>query len=466
MMHDNDQIERKDDGSDRLAALYGLTPKVETAIIDAVQAGTVSRLRTLVAPLHPADQADLLERMPSRTATSLVRFLGDHLDAETLTYLDENTREAIVEVLGAKALARQLHNLSTDDAIDIIEELEEDALADVLAALSAEDRVLVEEGLSFPEDSAGRLMQREIVTVPSFWTVGQTIDYLREGKSPTDDFYLIFVVDPARRLLGEVSLSKLLCAQWRRRVSEIMEPDFRSIPVDMDQEEVAFLFRRYGMVSAGVVDLGDRLVGMITIDDVIDVIDEEAEEDLMALAGVGEASLRSSIRTTLQGRTTWLLVNLLTAILASVVIGVFDATIEQLVALAVLMPIVASMGGNAGTQTVTVAVRAIALRQLDVVSTRNFVIREGLVALLNGLLFAVLAAAVSFVWFGDPEIATVMAVAMFANLLIAGLSGTLVPIGLLRAGVDPAVASSVFVTTITDVVGFFVFLGLAALYLM
>ena len=466
MIQDNEEIERKDDGSDRLAALYGLTPKVETAIIDAVQAGAVRRLRTLVAPLHPADQADLLERMPARTATSLVRFLGDHLDAETLTYLDENTREAIVEVMGAKALARQLHDLSTDDAIDIIEELEEGALADVLAALSAEDRVFVEEGLSFPEDSAGRLMQREIVTVPSFWTVGQTIDYLRGGKSTTDDFYLIFVVDPARKPLGEVPLSKLLCAQRPRRISEIMEPDFRSIPVDMDQEEVAVLFRRYGMVSAGVVDLGNRLVGMITIDDVIDVIDEEAEEDLMALAGVGEASLRSSIRETLQGRTTWLLVNLLTAILASVVIGVFDATIEQLVALAVLMPIVASMGGNAGTQTVTVAVRAIALRQLDAVSTRNFVIREGLVALLNGLLFAVLAAAVSFVWFGDPEIATVMAVAMFANLLIAGLSGTLVPIGLLRAGADPAVASSVFVTTITDVVGFFVVLGLAAVYLM
>ena len=466
MIQDSEQVERKDNGSDRLAALYGLTPKVETAIIAAVHAGAVRRLRTLVAPLHPADQADLLERMPARTAASLVRFLGDHLDAETLTYLDENTREAIVEVLGAKALARQLHDLSTDDAIDIIEELEEGALADVLAALSAEDRVFVEEGLSFPEDSAGRLMQREIVTVPSFWTVGQTIDYLRGGKSTTDDFYLIFVVDPARKPLGEVALSKLLCAQRPRRMSEIMEPEFRSIPVDMDQEEVAVLFRRYGMVSAGVVDLGDRLVGMITIDDVIDVIDEEAEEDLMALAGVGEASLRSSIRETLQGRTTWLLVNLLTAILASVVIGVFDATIEQLVALAVLMPIVASMGGNAGTQTVTVAVRAIALRQLDAVSTRNFVIREGLVALLNGLLFAVLAATVSFVWFGDPKIATVMAVAMFVNLLIAGLSGTLVPIGLLRAGVDPAVASSVFVTTITDVVGFFVFLGFAALYLM
>ena len=466
MAHDSENNERKEDGADRLGALYGLTPKVETAIIEAVQAGAVRRLRTLVAPLHPADQADLLERMPVRTAGALVRFLGDHLDAETLTYLDENTREALVEVMGAKALARQLHDLSTDDAIDIIEELEDDALADVLAALSAEDRVLVEEGLSFPEDSAGRLMQREVVTVPSFWTVGQTIDFLRAGKSPTDDFYLIFVTDPARRPLGEVPLSKLLCAQRPRRVSEIMEADFRSIPVAMDQEEVAVLFRRYGMVSAGVIDIDNRLVGMITIDDVIDVIDEEAEEDLLALAGAGGASLKSSLRETMQGRSVWLLVNLLTAVMASAVIGMFGATIEQLVALAILMPIVASMGGNAATQTVTVAVRAIALRQLDAVSTRNFVLREALIALLNGLIFAVLAGGLSFIWFGNIQVAAVMGVAMLANLLVAGLSGTLVPIGLLRAGVDPAVASSVFVTTITDVVGFFVFLGLAALYLM
>jgi magnesium transporter len=466
MVQDGLQSERREESGDRLAALYGLTPKVETAIIDAVQAGNARRLRTLVAPLHPADQADLLERMPARTAGALVRFLGDHLDAETLTYLDENSREAIFEIMGTKALARQLHDLSTDDAIDILEELEDDALADVLAALSAEDRVLVEEALSFPEDSAGRLMQREIVTVPSFWTVGQTIDFLRSGKLQTDEFYLIFVVDPGRRPLGEVPLSKILCSQRPRRITEIMETDFRSIPFDMDKEEVALLFRRYGMVSAGVVDVENRLVGMITIDDVIDVIDEEAEEDLMALAGVGEANLRSSLWEILQGRSTWLLINLFTAILASAVIGVFDATIEQLVALAVLMPIVASMGGNAATQTVTVAVRAIALRQLDSLSTRLFILREAVVALLNGMLFAVLAAGLSYVWFGNPEIAAVMAVAMLANLFIAGLSGTLVPIGLLRAGVDPAVASSVFVTTITDVVGFFVFLGLAALYLM
>jgi magnesium transporter len=396
----------------------------------------------------------------------MVRLLGDHLDAETLTYLDESTREAIVEVIGPDGLARQLQDLSTDDAINILEELEQDDLQDVLAALSAEDRVLVEETLSFPEDSAGRLMQREIVTVPSFWTVGQTIDFLRSSKSLIEDFYLIFVTDPSRKPLGEIALSRLLCAQRPRRVSEIMDTDFRSIPVDMDQEEVAVLFRRYGMVSAGVVDPQDRLVGMITNDDVIDVIDEEAEEDLLALAGVGDANLRSSLIETLQGRSSWLFINLLTAVLASAVIGVFDATIEQLVALAVLMPIVASMGGNAGTQTMTVAVRAIAMRQLDAAAARHFVIRELIVASVNGLLFAGLAAGLSYLWFGDAQIAMVMAVAMMANLVVAGLSGTFVPIGLMRAGADPAVASSVFVTTITDVVGFFVFLGLAALYLI
>ena len=458
--------ERKDYQADRLTSLYGLTPKVESAIVDAVQSGAVNRLRTLVAPLHPADQADLLERLPTRSATALVRLLGDHLDAETLAYVDESNREAIIEAIGTDGLARQLQDLSTDDAITIIEELEQDDLRDVLAALSAEDRVLVEEGLSFPEDSAGRLMQREIVTVPSFWTVGQTIDFLRSGKSAIEDFYLIFVTDPARKPLGEIALSRLLCAQRPRRVSELMDTDFRSIPVDMDQEEVAVLFRRYGMVSAGVIDPHNRLVGMITNDDIIDVIDEEAEEDLMALAGVGDAKLRSGFWETLQGRSSWLFINLLTAVLASAVIGFFGTTIEQLVALAILMPIVTSMGGNAGTQTMTVAVRAIALRQLDAAATRQFVLRELIVATTNGLLFAALAAGLSYFWFGDQNIAILMAVAMMANLLVAGLSGTFVPVGLMRVGVDPAVASSVFVTTITDVVGFFVFLGLAALYLI
>ena len=461
----SDSVEKRDDG-DRLAALYGLTPKVESAIVTAISTGAEDRARALLAPLHPADQADLLERLPPFRAAELVRILGDSLDAETLIYLDENTRDEIVDVMGMEALARQLPDLETDDAVNIIEELEQDEIDDVLAALPAEDRVLVEEGLAYPEDSAGRMMQREIVTVPSFWTVGRTIDFLRSSRFSDTQFYLIFVIDPSRNPIGEISLGRLLCTPRPRRVSEIMEGDFRKIPADMDQEEVAILFRRYGMVSAPVVDEHGRLIGMITIDDVIDVIDEEAEEDLMALAGVGEANLRSSLLETLQGRSSWLLINLVTAIVASAVIGLFDATIERLVALAVLMPIVASMGGNAGTQTVTVAVRALALRQIDRDAAASFVRRELSVAVLNGILFAALAAAISFLWFRDPDIALVMAVAMFANLVVAGLSGTLVPLGLVRAGVDPAVASSVFITTITDVVGFFVFLGLAALYLV
>ena len=455
----------REDG-DRLAALYGLTPKVETAIAAAVAEGADDRARALVAPLHPADQADLLERLPAPRAAALVRILGDGLDAETLAYLNENTRDDIVEVMGMAALARQLPDLDTDDAVNIIEELEQDEIDDVLAALPAEDRVLVEEGLAYPEDSAGRMMQREMVTVPSFWTVGQTIDFLRSSEFSDTDFYLIFVVDPARNPIGEVSLGKLLCTPRSRRVGEIMDPDFRKIPAMMDQEEVSILFRRYGMVSAPVTDEHGRLIGVITIDDVIDVIDEEAEEDLMALAGVGDSNVRSSLWETMQGRTSWLLINLLTAVVASAVIGLFDATIERLVALAVLMPIVASMGGNAGTQTVTVAVRALALRQIDRDAAASFVRRELAVAVLNGVVFAALAASISFLWFRDMDIAAVMAVAMFANLVVAGLSGTLVPLGLVRVGVDPAVASSVFITTITDVVGFFVFLGLAALYLI
>lgn len=461
-----DRQDRREDQGDRLAALYGLTPKVESAIINALEQDLGQRACTLVAPLHPADQADLLERLSPGQAAQLVKILGDDLDVEALAYLDESTRDEIVDVMGVAALARQLPDLSTDDAINIVEELEQAEIADVLAALPAEDRVLVEEGLSFPEDSAGRMMQREIVTVPSFWTIGQTIDFLRGSELDADEFYLIFVIDPARNPVGEVRLSRLLCTPRHKRVSEIMDVDFRKIPFDMDQEEVAILFRRYGMVSAGVVNENGRLIGMITIDDIIDVIDEEAEEDFMALAGVGEANVRSSLWETLQGRTSWLLINLLTAILASAVIGIFDATIEQLVALAVLMPIVASMGGNAGTQTVTVAVRALALRQLEQGAATAFVRRELVVAGLNGMIFAALAGGMSYLWFRDMDIAMVMAVAMFANMMVAGFGGTLVPLGLVRAGVDPAVASSVFITTITDVVGFFVFLGLAAMYLI
>ena len=460
-----DALDRRDD-SNRLAALYGLTPKVESAIVAAIREGAEDRCRALVAPLHPADQADLLERLPKPQSAALVRMLGDGLDAEALAYLGETTRDEIVDVMGMAALARQLPDLDTDDAVNIIEELEQDEINDVLAALPAEDRVLVEEGLAYPDDSAGRMMQREIVTVPSFWTVGQTIDFLRSSKFSDTEFYLIFVVDPARNPIGEVGLGRLLCTPRPRRISEIMEGDFRKIPADMDQEEVSILFRRYGMVSAPVVDEHGRLIGMITIDDIIDVIDEEAEEDLMALAGVGESNVRSSLLETLQGRSSWLLINLLTAILASAVIGLFDATIERIVALAVLMPIVASMGGNAGTQTLTITVRSLATQEISALNAARVVYRELGIGLLNGILFAIVTGAVGMVWFRDTTLGVVLAAAMIVNLIVAALAGILIPLGLDRAGIDPAIASSVFVTTVTDVVGFLAFLGFATLFLL
>jgi magnesium transporter len=417
-------------------------------------------------PLHPADKADLLERISTDEIQILVSQYGNEFDPEILPYLDEEVREDVVEMLDPDVLAASLPELDSDDVVTIAEELEPEELDDALAALPARDRVLVEQSLSYPEDSAGRLMQREMVVVPPFWTVGQTIDYLRSTELDNNDFYLIMVTDTAGHPVGEVRLNKLLCAPRPRRISEIMDTDIRSLPVTMDQEEVALLFRRYGMVTTGVVDSEGRLAGIITLDDIIDVIDEEAEEDLMALAGVSDASIRTSVLETLRGRTPWLFVNLLTAIAASIVIGFFENTIEKVVALAVLMPIVASMGGNAGTQTITVAVRAIAMREFSPKLAVTFGLRELYVGVINGVLFASVTALLSYVWFGQADIALLLAIAMFINLIVASLSGTLIPLLLVKSGVDPAVASSVFITTITDVIGFLVFLGLAALYLI
>ena len=450
----------------QVASLYGLTPKVEDAILDALESEQHSRVRMLVAPLHPADQADLLERVKPAICAKLITVLGTDLDPEAIAYLDDEGLEQVLDVLGPDAIAQKLPSLDSDDVVTIAEELEPDELDEVLQAMPAQDRVLVEQALAYPEDSAGRLMQREMVVVPPFWTVGQTIDFLRSGDFDKQDFHQIMVTDPASHPIGEVSLSRLLCTARPRRMSEIMDQDVRSIPVLMDQEEVAILFRRYAMMSAGVIDDAGRLVGIITQDDVLDVIDEEAEEDLMALAGVSDANIRISVLETLRGRAGWLMVNLLTAVLASVVIGFFENTIEQLVVLAVLMPIVASMGGNAGTQTVTVAVRAIAMREFGQTKVMDFARKELLVGLLNGLLFAVVAAAFCLIWFGNINVALVLGAAMIVNLVVAALSGTVIPLTLVRMGVDPAVASSVFLTTVTDVIGFFVFLGLAGLFLL
>jgi magnesium transporter len=309
-------------------------------------------------------------------------------------------------------------------------------------------------------------MQREMVVIPSAWTLGETIDYMRAADDLPDDFYDLYIVNPKHQPIGKIPLSRVLRTRRPVRLTEIMETDLKAMPVTLDQEEVAHMFRQYGLVSAPVVDDGGRLIGVITVDDVVHIIEEEAEEDALKLAGVAETDLYSATLDTTRARFPWLVVNLVTAILASAVIGLFEATIEQIVALAVLMPIVASMGGNAGTQTVTVAVRALAMKDLTESTTRRFIGKELFVGAANGILFAALAGGVTWLWFGSSKIAVVIAAAMIVNMIVAGLSGTLIPIALERANIDPAIASSVFLTTVTDVVGFFAFLGLAAVFLL
>lgn len=428
-------------------------------------------LLRLLAALHPSDIAGILESLDTEQRERLVEILRPDFDAEVLAYLPAELREAVFDLLEPKEAAAAVAELDTDDAVDVIQDLDEDAQRAILENLPPETRALVEQGLTFPEYSAGRLMSREFVSVPEFWTVGRLLDYLRAAASSDDSglpeqFYDIFIVDPMLKVRGAVPLSRVMRARRSVKLNEILSEDIRVIPATMDQEEVARLFRRYALVSAPVVDAGNRLLGVITVDDVVDVIAEEAAEDLLALGGVGEGDLYRAVLDTTKSRFSWLAVNLVTAIIASVVIGFFEATIEQVVALAVLMPIVASMGGNAGTQTLTVAVRALATRELNEANALRVIGKEVLVGAANGLLFAVIAGAVAFAWFQDPLIGLVIAAAMIVNLICAGLFGAVIPLALDRLRIDPAVASSVFLTTVTDVVGFLAFLGLASVVLL
>ena len=444
-------------------SLYGLTPEVEQAIIHAINNKKKSGLKKLVEPLHPADQADMLERLSNENLNTFLDLLGKSLDPEVLVYLDQDIQENVIDHIGPIALARAIHDLDTDDAVDILQDLEEKDREVVIKQLPSSDRILVEEALSFPEQSAGRLMQREFLAFPSNWTVGQTIDHMRTKPLHEEEtFYSIYIVDPAHRLLGVISLSKLLSTKRPVRLKDLMEKEPRSVTIETDQEEVALLFQQYGLVNMPVIDQLNRLLGVIVVDDIVDVINEEAQEALLGLAGVSDFSMRASFIETAKGRFSWLILNMFTAILASSVIGLFQEEIEKLVALAVLMPIVASMGGNAGTQTVTVAVRALATRQLDYSNLQKFVLRETWVGMMNGVLFAFLSAMIAYLWFGDKQIALVMALAMIANLFFAGILGTLIPLTLEKNNIDPAISSSVFLTTATDVIGFFTFLGLAA----
>jgi len=446
--------------------LYGLTSGVARATREALVAGDIGRVRRLVRPLHYSDLADLIERFNPGLRRAFIDVMRGRLDAEVLTELDDAVREEVVQQLGAEATAAAVSELDSDDAVHVLEDLDADVQQQVLDALPAEDRALVEENLGHPEDSAGRLMQRELVAIPAFWTVGETIDHMRETKDLPENFYDIIVVDPRHKPVGTIPLNRILRTRRPVRVRQIMAGEMFPIPAATDQEEVARLFRQHDLVSAPVVDEDGRLIGVITVDDVVDVIDEEAEEDLMLLAGVGETDVYRALIDTARARFSWLAVNLVTAIMASVVIGLFEGTIKEIVALAVLMPIVASMGGNAGTQTLTVAVRALAMRELSRQNAWRFVFKELFVGGINGILFAVLAGVCAGLWFRSVPIGGVIAAAMVLNLIVAGLSGTLIPLGLERLGVDPAIASSVFLTTVTDVIGFLAFLGLATIFLL
>jgi magnesium transporter len=437
------------------------------AILDAVHEADTARLTELMGPLHAADIADLLEQIGSADRRALLALWSGEIDGEILSEIDDSIREEVVEALAPEVLAEAVRELDTDDVVDILEDLEAPQQGLILSALEDADRVAVEQALSYPEYSAGRLMQREVVVAPEHWTVGEMIDHLRGAEWLPDQFYHVILVDPRMKPQGYVTLGRLLSSRRDTRLREIVEDSFRVIAATDEEADVAYIFNQYHLISCPVVDLSGRLVGVITIDDAMNVLDEEHEEDMLRMAGVGdEASLSDSVAEAAKGRAVWLFVNLLTAILASGVINFFAATIDQMVALAVLMPIVASMGGNAGTQTMTVAVRALATRDLTAQNAMRIVRRELAVGALNGIVFGVLLALVAGLWFGVPMLAAVIGFAMLFTHVAAAMGGIIIPMGLERAGIDPALASGPFVTTVTDVVGFFAFLGLASWILL
>jgi magnesium transporter len=446
---------------------YELDRGLLRPVLAALDAGDAGRLAELLEPLHGADIADLLEQVDDETRVELVRLYGREFDGEILTELDEGIREEVIAALQPEVLSEAVRELETDDVVDLIEDMGAEQQEAILDALEDVDRVAVQQSLTYPEETAGRLMQREMVVAPEHWNVGQAIDHMRAQDDLPDQFYHVILVDPRRRPTGYVTLGRIMSHPRDVKLADITEDSFRTIPVLQDEGEVAYAFNQYHLISAPVVDADDRLVGVITIDDAMGILDEEHEEDILRLAGVGEESAISDrVIETTRRRVPWLAVNLVTAILASLVIAQFESVIAGFVALAVLMPIVASMGGNAGTQTLTVAVRALATKDLTSANVWRVIRREILVGLVNGLVFAVVMGLVGWIWFDTPMLGAVIAIAMVVNLVVAGLAGVGVPVLLEKAGIDPALASGAFVTTVTDVVGFFAFLGLAAVILL
>ena len=438
-----------------------LRPDFVARVLDAVEAGDFDTARALVEPLHPADVADLIELAAGDEREGLVHALAGIVDADVYAELNEHVRETLIDEMDAAQVADLAGQLDTDDAVAIIEDLDRDEQQAVLSAMEPDDRAAVEEALTYPEETAGRLMQRELIAVPEHWTVGEVIDYLRLSEELADDFWEVFVVSPIHHPVGTCKLSAILRSARSIRVSDIMLREQTLIPVDLDQEEVALKFQKYALISAAVVDPAGRLVGMITVDDIVHIIQEEAGEDALLLSGAGDGDINEPVFETYKSRVRWLAANLMTALVASSIIRMFEHSIERLAVLAVLMPIVAGVGGNAGTQTLAVTVRAIATNQLTGSNRWRAVRRELRVASMNGLTVAFLVGTAVTVLLGSAQLGLVIAAAMMANIVVAGLAGVLVPLTMERYGADPAVASSIFVTMVTDSMGFLAFLGLA-----
>ncbi|MEG8222182.1 magnesium transporter [Sphingomonas sp. HH69] len=454
-----DQAESRHDEDDRLR------PEYVTAVLDAVEDGDAERARDLVSPLHPADIADLLELTPADRRGAVAAALGDLVGAEVLSELNDYVRDDLIGDLAPEQVAGFAAELDTDDAVAMIEDMDDADQQAVLDALDPEDRAAIESALSYPEESAGRLMQRDLVAVPEHMTVGQVIDYLRDHGDLTADFWEIYVVDAMHRPVGYCQLSWILTCPRSVAMADLMKREQTLIPVDMDQEEVALRFQKYALISAAVVDSSGRLVGMVTVDDVVHIIAEEAGEDILRLSGAGEGDINEPILMTVRARLIWLVVNLGTAMLAASVVGLFEGTIERFAMLAALMGIVSGMGGNAGTQTLAVVVRALATNQLTSSNTARMIGREFRIAATNGATLGTLIAIGSYVIYGRLDLSLVFGAAILTNNMVAGLAGVLVPVTLERNNVDPAVSSAVFVTMMTDSLGFFTFLGLATLFL-
>ena len=447
-------------------ASYVIDKQKMAIVLSALASGNRLDLTEVLEPLHPADIADIIEQLNTTDRARFIRLYDTEFYGDILSEIDEHIREEVISELNPDVLAEAVRDLESDDVVDIVEDLEEEQKETILDALEEGDRVAVQSLLSYPEQSAGRLMQREVVMAPEHWSVGMAIDFLRNDANLPEQFYHIVLVDPRLHPVGNVSLGKLMSSKRSVLLKEIIEDVFQVIPADQDEADVAYAFNQYHLISAPVVDMENRVVGVITIDDAMVVLDEELEEDILLLAGVGDSSVSDTIIETVRGRLPWLAVNLATAILASIVIAQFEATIAQFVALAILMPIIASMGGNAATQSLTVAVRAIATKDISSTNIGRVIRREVGVGILTGLIFAVSMGLIGVFWFGTAMLGVVIAISMLINLVVANLAGTTIPVILEKLGIDPALASGAFVTTVTDVVGFFAFLSIAGILLL